>query len=167
MKAKNLGTKLGSSDGGEVEIDEAFVGGKLKNMHRDRRVRFAGESGYAGGFTGKAAVLGMLDRSARQVRTKTVPDVKRETLQDEILQNVKYGSAVYTDNAVRYDNLHWRYIHDVVNHAEQYVKGRVHTNGLENFWSLLKRGLKCVVNRHCFQLLCVNGRRNAQAAQVG
>ena len=60
----------------------------------------------------------------------------------EVLNNVKYGSPVYTDDAVPYDNLKWRYIHETVNHAETYVKGRVHTNGLENFWSLLKRGLK-------------------------
>jgi hypothetical protein len=68
--------------------------------------------------------------------------VKRETLQNEVLNNVKYGSPVYTDDAVPYDKLKWRYVHEVVNHAETYVKGRVHTNGLENFWSLLKRGLK-------------------------
>jgi transposase-like protein len=55
---------------------------------------------------------------------------------------VKYGSAVYSDSAVAYDQLRYRYIHDVVNHAEQYVKGRVHTNGLENFWSLFKRNLR-------------------------
>ena len=77
-----------------------------------------------------------------KVRAKVVPDIKRDTLQNEVLSNVKYGSAVYTDSAVSYDKLHFRYIHDVVNHAEAYVKGRVHTNGLENFWSLLKRGLK-------------------------
>jgi transposase-like protein len=63
-------------------------------------------------------------------------------LQAEVLRNVKYGSAVYTDELVAYDKLKWRYIHDVVNHAEQYVKGRVHTNGLENFWSLFKRNLR-------------------------
>ncbi len=68
--------------------------------------------------------------------------MKRETLQNEVLNNVRYGSTVYTDNAVGYDLLHSRFIHDVVNHAETYVKGRVHTNGLENFWSLLKRTLR-------------------------
>lgn len=70
-----------------------------------------------------------------------VPNVERNTLQTEVLKNVKYGSAVYTDNAVAYDRLNWRYIHDVVNHAEEYVNGQVHTNGIENFWSLLKRTL--------------------------
>ncbi len=87
-------------------------------------------------------VVGMLDRQQREIRTKVVPNVKRETLQTEILQNVKYGSTVYTDDAVPYDKLHWRYVHDVVNHAETYVKGQVHTNSLENFWSLFKRHLR-------------------------
>ncbi len=133
-------------DGGQgktaVEVDESFVGGKLRNMHRDRRARFAAESGHTGGATGKTIVLGMLDRDAREIRAKVVPDVKRETLQDEILKNVKYGTAVYTDDAVPYDKLHWRFVHEVVNHANEYVRGQVHTNGLENFWSLLKRTLR-------------------------
>jgi len=138
------GTKLGDGgkDGGAVEVDETFVGGKLKNMHRARRARFAAESGHAGGATGKTIVQGILDRDARQVRAKVVPNVKRETLQTEVLNNVKFGTKVYTDDAVPYDKLHSRYVHEVVNHAEEYVRGQVHTNGLENFWSLLKRGLK-------------------------
>jgi transposase-like protein len=84
----------------------------------------------------------MLDRELRQVRAAVVPNIKRETLQNEILSNVKYGTTVYTDDAVGYEHLHSRFVHDVVNHAETYVRGRVHTNGLENFWSLLKRGLR-------------------------
>jgi transposase-like protein len=144
IKARNLGTKLGSNDGGEVEVDESFVGGKMINMHKERRVRLnqIRTEQNTDRYPNKTVVMGILDRDARQVRAKVVPDIKRETLQNEVLQNVKYGSAVYTDSAVGYDKLHWRYVHDVVNHAETYVKGRVHTNGLENFWSLLKRGLK-------------------------
>jgi transposase-like protein len=137
VKSADMGTKLGSNDGGEVEVDETFVGGKLRNMHKEQKVRYE----KRGGAHGKAIVMGILDRESRQVRAKVVPNVKRETLQNEILQNVKYGSAVYTDQAVGYDTLHRRYIHDTVNHAETYVKGRVHTNGLENFWSLMKRNL--------------------------
>jgi transposase-like protein len=137
VKAPNMGTKLGSNDGGEVEVDETFVGGKLRNMHKEQKVRYI----KRGGAHGKAVIMGMLDRESRQVRAKVVPNVKRETLQKEILQNVKYGSAVYTDQAVGYDTLHRCYIHETVNHAETYVKGRVHTNGLENFWSLMKRNL--------------------------
>jgi hypothetical protein len=75
-------------------------------------------------YANKTAVLGMLDRESRQVRAKVVKDVKRETLQREILNNVCAGSAVYTDQAVAYDKLKQNYIHDTVNHIDAYVKGR-------------------------------------------
>src|SRR6202043_2579763 len=71
-----------------------------------------------------------------------MPNVKRETLQDEILKNVSHGTPVFTDRAVPYDKLSENYVHEVVNHVQRYVDGRIHTNGLENFWSLLKRSLK-------------------------
>lgn len=132
-------TKLGGP-GGEVEIDEAFIGPKPKNMHKARKLRYNQQRETIG--RGTVAVMGMLDRDAREIRAHVVPDVKRDTLQTAIFQNVKYGTNVYTDDAVAYDKLHWRYVHDVVNHAETYVKGRVSTNGLENFWSLLKRNLR-------------------------
>lgn len=147
VKARDMGTKFGSNDGGEVEVDESFVGGKLKNMHRSRANRLnsvravADSTEYVTRYANKTAVLGILDRELRQVRAKVIPNVKRETLQNEILANVKYGSTVYTDQAVGYDSLKRKYVHDTVNHAETYVKGRVHTNGLENFWSLMKRNL--------------------------
>jgi transposase-like protein len=137
LQEPNLGTKVGSNEGGEVEVDETFVGGKKRNMHKDRALRYE----QKGGAQGKAIVMGLLDRDLRKVRAKVVPDVKRDTLQAEVLENVKYGSKVYTDDAVAYDKLHWRYVHEVVNKTENYVKGRVHVNGMENFWSLLKRGL--------------------------
>jgi transposase-like protein len=146
MKARDMGTKLGSNDGGEVEVDESFVGGKVKNMHKSRikalNISKTEQSYYKHSHSGnKTAVIGMIDRETREVRAKVVPNVKRETLQKEILKNVKYGSAVYTDQAVAYDTLKRKYIHDTVNHAETYVNGRVHTNSLENFWSLMKRNL--------------------------
>jgi transposase-like protein len=147
LKHLNTGTKLGRKDGGEVEVDESFVGGKLKNMHKSRsrglRMAAVGEpvNVYHTRYANKTAVLGMLDRESRQVRAKVVKDVKRETLQKEILNNVCAGSAVYTDQAVAYDKLKQNYIHETVNHIDAYVKGRVHTNGLENFWSLMKRNL--------------------------
>jgi transposase-like protein len=143
MKGYDLGTKLGGKDdGGAVEVDESFFGGKMRNMHRDKRERYAAVTGHTGGVTGKTIVVGLLDREAREVRAKVVPDTKRETLQSEIFKNVKYGSAVYTDNAVPYDNLSWKYIHEIVDHSQEYVRGQVHTNGLENFWSLFKRHLR-------------------------
>src|SRR5207244_1771342 len=96
-----------------------------------------------GPFKNKTIVHGILDRNLRKIRAKVVPNVSRETLQDEILSNVKFGSTIYTDNAVAYgDGLQRRFVHDFVNKTEAYVRGRVHTNGMENFWSLLKRSLK-------------------------
>ncbi|MGA8764078.1 MAG: IS1595 family transposase [Candidatus Sulfotelmatobacter sp.] len=132
-------TKIGGPDS-EVEADETFVGGLTKNMHKGRKLRLVQQGGI---HCGKTIVQGILDRNLRQIRATVVPDVKRETLQNEILKHVKYGTKVYTDDAVGYEGgMNWRFVHDVINHSEQYVRGRVHTNGLENFWSLLKRGLK-------------------------
>jgi len=121
----------------EVEIDETFVGGKIRNMHKDRRLRYQ----QSGAHFGKTIVMGMLDRDIRKVRATVIPDVKRETLQAQVLQNVKKGSTIYTDEHVGYERLRDRFVHDVVAHSQEYVRGRVHTNGVENFWSLLKRGL--------------------------
>src|SRR5580700_4054752 len=138
MKTGGFGMnfKLGG-EGGPVEVDETFIGGKAKNMHRDRAKRY----GQAGTNKGKTVVMGMLDRDLRQVRAKVVPNVKRETLQAEVLREVKHGSRVFTDEHVGYDLLHNRFVHEFVKHTEQYVNGQVHTNGIENFWSLLKRTL--------------------------
>jgi transposase-like protein len=139
--------KLGGPESAPVEVDESFVGGKIKNMHRNRAnaIRAAKPvdrlDGYETRWDSKTAVIGMFDRESRQVRAKVVPNVKRETLQNEILKNVKYGSKVYTDEAVVYDTVRRRYVHETVNHSETYVRGQVHTNGLENFWSLMKRNL--------------------------
>jgi len=86
-------------------------------------------------------VHGILDRDERKIRATVVPDVKRETLQYAILNQVEFGAKLYSDDAVAYNELASIYAHEVVNHAQEYVRGRVHTNGLENFWSLLKRGV--------------------------
>lgn len=137
MKAETLRTKLGGTDGGPVEVDETFIGGSLKNMHKDQKVRYE----KRGGSHGKAIVMGILDRNKKQIRAKVVSDVSRATLQPEVQKNVKFGTAVYTDSHVGYDLLHNRYIHETVNHAITYAQGQVHTNGLENFWSLLQRTL--------------------------
>jgi transposase-like protein len=106
-------------------------------MHKDRALRY----NQKGGAQGKAVVMGLLDRTMRKVGAEIVPNVQRDTLQAEVLKQVKYGSRVYTDEAVAYDKLHWRFVHEVVNKTQNYVRGRVHVNGLENFWALLKRGL--------------------------
>jgi transposase-like protein len=148
MKSYIGAVKLGGPDKAPVEVDEAFVGGKVGNMHKGRVKAMRSQmpvdraDGYESPrYDNKAIVVGMYDRESRQVRAKVIPNTKRETLQREILSNVKYGSTVYTDSAVGYDLLRRRYVHDTVNHAECYVNGQVHTNSLENFWSLMKRNL--------------------------
>jgi transposase-like protein len=129
--------KLGGS--GPIEVDETFIGGIAKNMHAARRIALKG--GLRAEH--KTAVMGMLDRNSRQVRAKVVPNVRRETLQNEILNQIEHKSTVYTDGSPAYDLLKAKeYIHDTVTHIEEYVRGEVHTQGIENFWSLLKRGLK-------------------------
>jgi hypothetical protein len=130
-------TKIGGPDS-EVEVDEAWIGGKVSNMHKERRARYQ----TADTNWGKVIVMGLLDRNARQIRTEIVPNIDRDTLQAQVLRNVKYGSNVYSDASTSYSHLSRMYIHKFVNHAEEYVNGRVHTNGLENFWSLFKRNLR-------------------------
>jgi transposase-like protein len=129
--------KMGGN--GPVEIDETFIGPDPRKMHAKRReARYKALSARP-----KTPVTGMLDRELRQVRAKVVPNVKRETLQNEILEQIEKGSKVYTDSATGYDNLAAQeYIHETVNHVEEYVKGQIHTQGIENFWSLLKRSLR-------------------------
>jgi transposase-like protein len=121
---------------GEVEADETYVGGKAKNMHLRRRNKY--QRGRGG--SGKTIVLGMLERKGRVV-AKIVPNVKRKTLQAEVRQQVLEGSELFTDALHAYTGLDDEYAHRVVDHAEHYVVGKVHTNGLENFWTLLKRSI--------------------------
>jgi transposase-like protein len=130
--------KLGG-DGNPVEVDECYLGPDPQKMHRDRRNKE--QSGL--NPRRKVSVMGMLDRESRKVRAQVIPNAKRETLQDAILANVKKGSPVYTDSWLGYTDLAAQnYVHETVNHVEEYVRGQVHTQGIENFWSLLKRGLK-------------------------
>ncbi|MGH9600182.1 MAG: IS1595 family transposase, partial [Terracidiphilus sp.] len=122
-----------------VEVDETFVGPKPQKMYADRRVKL--QNAING--RNKVAVMGMLDRESRQVRANVVPNVSRETLQNAILAQIEKGSKVYTDGWSGYDRLKAQeYIHETVNHVDEYVRGQVHTQGIENFWSLLKRGLR-------------------------
>jgi len=127
---------FGSKMSGEVEVDETFIGGKARNMHlNERQRRITGTGGKD-----KTVVFGMLERDGR-IRAKVMPNRQRESLQAEIKEHVKVGTALYSDEWVAYKGLETDYQHQVVDHAMKYVDGRVHTNGLENFWSLLKRGL--------------------------
>jgi transposase-like protein len=121
---------------GEVEVDETFIGGKARNMHVDKRERrITGTGGKD-----KTAVMGILERGGR-VRVKVVPNRRKSALQAEVRDHVAAGAALYSDALKSYDGLAQEYAHQVIDHAEKYVDGKVHTNGLENFWSLLKRGI--------------------------
>lgn len=128
--------------GGPVEADETFVGPNPYKIHKSRKAKIQARDGAKGGYIGKTAVHGLLDRELRQVRAKVLPNMKRETLQSLILKNVTRFAKVYTDEAVQYDQLGQNFVHKVVNHTQEYVKGQVHTQGIDNFWSLLKRGLR-------------------------
>jgi transposase-like protein len=102
--------------------------------------------GRKNAWAGKVAVMGLLERSTAtrksRVRTKAIETVRAYRLAAEISRNVEDGSTVYTDQLQSYRNVGLYYDHQVINHAEAYVDGVVHTNGLENYWALLKRGLK-------------------------
>ncbi|MGB8890209.1 MAG: IS1595 family transposase [Candidatus Korobacteraceae bacterium] len=121
---------------GEVEADETFIGGKARNMHLSKRQRrITGTGGKD-----KAMVMGLLERGGR-VRATVVQSRRRYALQAEVRRHVEVGAALYTDALQSYDGLASDYTHQVIDHAIKYVDGKVHTNGLENFWSLLKRGI--------------------------
>jgi transposase-like protein len=127
--------KLGG-DGGEVEADETFIGGKARNMHKSVRARKITQGSKAH----QTIVMGVLERGGN-VRTQVVSQRNRATVQKVVKQNVKAGSALFTDEHHGYWGLAPEYKHQIVEHAVKYVDGRVHTNAMENFWSLLKRGL--------------------------
>src|ERR1019366_1550372 len=120
---------------GQIEADETFIGGKSRNMHKDKRA----EKITGTGGKDKTAVMGILERGGKVV-AKVVPNRKKKALQAEIREHVLAGSALFTDALKSYEGLD-EFQHEVVDHAVEYVRGEVHTNGLENFWSLLKRGL--------------------------
>jgi transposase-like protein len=128
---------------GEVEVDETYIGGKFANMHKNRRPKSAGR----GDRTGKVAVMGLLerhgpDRSHSVVRTRVISGTKRKELFGIMKQEIEPKTDVYTDALPSYASINYMFNHQFIDHSEKYVEGRVHTNGLENFWSLLKRALK-------------------------
>ncbi len=136
---------------GDVEADETFVGGRARFMHHAKRERVL--KGRHSGMIGKIAVAGVLRRGtdgSSRVRTKIVPNTRRHSLQTEIRRNVAMDGStiVYTDALASYQHpaKNWGptdlYIHKVIDHAKRYADGVVHTNGMENYWSLLKRAIK-------------------------
>jgi transposase-like protein len=130
----------GGKLGGDVEVDETFIGGKARNMHKGKR------KARGTGTVGKVAVMGLLERNspekASTIRTAIVANIRRHRLQATVREHVEAGANVYTDALASYTGLTTDYTHAVIDHAEAYVDGAVHTNGCENFWSLLKRSLK-------------------------
>jgi transposase-like protein len=136
MQEKDGGGKLGGP-GVKVEVDESFIGGKARNMHKSRRARIKA----AGLRTAQTIVMGILERDGK-VRTQVLgADRKGPTMHGIIRENVNVGSWLMTDEFQAYKGLEGDYAHLVINHLERYVQGNVHTQGIENFWSLLKRGL--------------------------
>jgi transposase-like protein len=131
---------------GEIEADETFIGGKARNMHAAKRKRLGISQSRS--MIGKVAVMGLLERHCKddggaQVRTQVIANRKKHQLEQIISEHVTEGASLYTDALRSYDRMGQKgYIHAVIDHAETYVDGAVHTNGLENFWSLLKRAIK-------------------------
>lgn len=128
--------------GGDVEVDETFIGGRARFMHKEKRERVIKGTGPLG----KVAVMGLLERAGRKehstVRVGVVPSTRKGTLQAKVREHVEPGSNVYTDALKSYDGLEAAYVHGVIDHGVAYVNGKIHTNGLENFWSLLKRAIR-------------------------
>jgi len=139
-----LQSKHGGKLGGTVEVDETYIGGKSRNMHVAKRKRLG--MTQANSMIGKVAVMGLLERHGKDghstMRLQVVDGRKRRHFVPVIDEHVEKGSTVHTDSHPSYGTLSGEYIHSVIDHAEKYVDGEVHTNGCENFWSLLKRALK-------------------------
>ncbi|MCY2952223.1 MAG: IS1595 family transposase [Planctomycetota bacterium] len=134
--------KIGGAGGAGVEVDETFIGGLARNMHKSRRDKVITGTGGSG----KTVVMGLLERhggkKCSQVRATVIPDTRKETLHPIIRHNVEPGAEVFTDEHAGYTGISSEYVHGVINHAEAYVNGNIHTNGMENFWALFKRCIK-------------------------
>jgi transposase-like protein len=131
MQGQNAG-KLA----GEVEVDETFIGGKSRFMHKDKRERIITGTGGKD----KAVVMGMLERGGN-VRAFVVDNRTKKELQQQVREHIEAGAAIFSDELKSYEGLDADYQHAVADHAIEYVSGNVHTNNMEGFWSLLKRGL--------------------------
>jgi transposase-like protein len=140
MQGKSA-AKLGKS-GSPIEADETFIGGKVANMHLDKQTRARMGKKRIGGFEGKMVVMGLLERHG-EARVKVLQNTRAFHVRTNVIENVEKGSIVYSDSLRSYRNLPVDgFVHEFIDHTEAYVRGEVHTNGLENFWSLLKRSLK-------------------------
>src|SRR5579864_244092 len=131
--------KLGGPDSAPIEIDETFIGGKARNMHKSKRRRLSDGVGMQGGH-GKTVVIGALERGGK-IKARVIGDRKYPAVHGAVRDFVESGSAIMTDEFTGYYDLKSEYEHQFVNHLEKYVDGQVHVQGVENFWSLLKRGL--------------------------
>ena len=121
---------------GPVEADETYIGGKRKNMPKSKRKALSGR-----GAVGKEAVVGVKDRATNRVSAHHVSRTDSLTLANVVVANAEFGAKLFTDDASAYDMLDPYYDHEAVNHsAGEYVRGMAHTNGIESFWSMLKRG---------------------------
>jgi transposase-like protein len=132
---------------GEVEVDESFIGGKARNKVPPWRTTMGQKKERKrAGLLGKVAVMGLLARHGKDghsmVRTRVLQGIKKHHLEPEVHANIEPGAEVFTDALRSYDALGKTFVHQVINHAEEYAHGKVHTNGLENFWSLLKRTIR-------------------------
>jgi transposase-like protein len=123
---------------GTIEMDETFIGGKVKNMHKSKKPKGTGFSGIAGGAMAKTIVVGMVERGGR-VKAEVVEERTQEVLHSLAAKHIADGSTLMTDEWGGYKGTDFQ--HQIVNHAVEYVNGLIHTQGIENFWSLLKRGL--------------------------
>jgi transposase-like protein len=164
-------TNTGGKLDGEIEVDESFIGGKARNMHKNKRA----EKIQGRGPEGKEIVFGMVERGGKVV-VGHVDSRKKKDLQPIIRERVEAGSAIFSDELKSYDGLDNDYQHAVIDHAVEYVNGNVHTNTMENFWSLLKRGLHgtyiSVEPFHLFRYLDeqafrYNGRRLTDGERFG
>ena len=132
----------GGSLGGEVEVDETFIGGKARNMHKSRKIKAQAQGRNIGN---KTIVLGMLERASegkpKRVRASVIADRAKTTMQPEIKAHIEKGATVHSDEFASTWRMDDTFQHNLVEHLSTYVNGNCHTNGIENFWSLLKRGV--------------------------